>query len=145
VSQSTLYGADDQVVANLDVDKNALKLRDVAPQSIGGLMLGAVCAPSTPDGPPKPLARLTRAANPDDFYPSAARGRREEGAPVVNVCIGPSGKLLREPEITDTSGFPDLDGAAIKVAKANGYAAAVENGAAVPESCIKFKVKFVRF
>jgi hypothetical protein len=42
-----------------------------------------------------------------------------------------------------TSGFPDLDAAAINVAKATRYAAATENGSPLPESCIKFKVKFV--
>ena len=57
--------------------------------------------------------------------------------------MGECGRLLREPVITDTSGFPDLDGAAVKVAKANRYAPATEAGAALPESCIKFKVKFV--
>jgi len=45
--------------------------------------------------------------------------------------------------VTDTSGFPDLDSAAVKVAKATRYAAGTENGSALPESCIKFKVKFV--
>ena len=144
VSQSTLYGADDQAVASLDADKNALKLRNLAPQSLGWLMLQAVCAPATADGPPKPLARLTRPVNPDDFYPSASLRRGEEGSPVLNVCVGPTGKLLREPEITDTSGFPDLDSAAIKAAAAMSYGPAIENDAAAAESCIKFKIKFVR-
>ena len=38
---------------------------------------------------------------------------------------------------------PDLDSAAVKVAKATRYAAGTEGGSALPESCIKFKVKFV--
>jgi len=38
---------------------------------------------------------------------------------------------------------PDLDGAAVKVAKATRYGPGTENGSALPESCIKFKVKFV--
>ena len=37
----------------------------------------------------------------------------------------------------------DLDAAAIRVAKATRYAAGTKDGTAVPESCIKFKVKFV--
>ena len=59
------------------------------------------------------------------------------------ACVGANGRLLREPVVTDTSGFPDLDGAAIKVAKATRYAAGTDGGSARPESCIKFKVKFV--
>ena len=80
--------------------------------------------------------------SPDDYYPPASRRRGEQGSPVVQVCVGPSGQLLREPEVTETSGFLDLDSAAIKVAKANRYAAGTANGAVLAESCIKFKVKF---
>src|SRR5262245_54408485 len=102
-----------------------------------------------PPAPPPPVrvagspAKMTRPVNPDDYYPPGSIRREEQGSPVVQACVGPSGKLLREPVVTDTSGFPDLDGAAIKVAKATRYAAGTENGTALPESCIKFKVKFV--
>jgi TonB family protein len=82
-------------------------------------------------------------ANPIDYYPKAAKRRGEEGAPIVMACVGADNKLLREPEIVESSGFPELDAAAIKVAKATRYAAATENGVALPESCLKFKVKFV--
>jgi protein TonB len=104
--------------------------------------------PPPPAPPPPPRvagqpARMTRPANPDDYYPPGAIRREEEGSPVVQACVGPNGRLLREPVVTDTSGFPDLDGAAIKVAKATRYASGTDNGAALPESCIKFKVKFV--
>lgn len=145
VSQSILHGADGQVLGNIDIDPGALKFREVAPQSIGGLMLQAVCASPTSDEQSVGLARVKSLANPDDFYPSGSRLRGEEGSPVVKVCVGPTDAPLREPEITDSSGFPDLDGAAIKVAKAMRFGAAVKDGAALPESCIKFKVKFVRF
>jgi len=102
-----------------------------------------------PPAPPPPVrvagspAKMTRPVNPDDYYPPGSIRREEQGSPVVQACVGPGGKLLREPVVTDTSGFPDLDGAAVKVAKATRYAAGSENGSALPESCIKFKVKFV--
>jgi protein TonB len=102
--------------------------------------------PPAPPPPPRVAAvgaKLSRMANPDDYYPPGSIRREEQGSPVVQACVGPNGRLLREPVVTDTSGFPDLDGAAIKVAKANRYTAAMENGSAVPESCIKFKVKFI--
>jgi TonB family protein len=88
-------------------------------------------------------AKMRRPVNPDDYYPSGSRQRQEQGSPVVQACVGPSGHLLREPVVTETSGYPELDAAAIKVAKATRYAAGTNNGTAVPESCIKFKVKFV--
>jgi protein TonB len=102
--------------------------------------------PPAPPPPPRVAAvgaKMSRMANPDDYYPPGSIRREEQGSPVVQACVGPNGRLLREPVVTDTSGFPDLDGAAIKVAKANRYTAAMENGSAVPESCIKFKVKFI--
>ncbi len=92
--------------------------------------------------PSGPTARMTRPVNPDDYYPAGSIRREEQGSPVVRVCVGSSGRILREPEVTDTSGFPELDDAAIKVAKATRYAAATENGTALPESCIKFRINF---
>jgi TonB family protein len=105
--------------------------------------------PPPPSPPPPPRftgspARITSTVDPDDYYPADSRRRGEQGAPIVRVCVGPSGALLREPTITENSGFPDLDAAAIAVAKAMRYSAAVEGGAKAPESCIKFKVKFVQ-
>jgi periplasmic protein TonB len=88
-------------------------------------------------------AKMTRPVNPDDYYPPGSIRREEQGSPVVQACVGPNGRLLREPVVTDTSGFPDLDGAAVKVAKATRYAPGSEGGTALAESCIKFKVKFV--
>ena len=62
---------------------------------------------------------------------------------MVLACVGPNGKLLREPVVTDTSGFPELDNAAIKVAMASRYAAGTDaRGKAFPESCVKFKIRF---
>lgn len=88
-------------------------------------------------------ASMSRPASPDDFYPPGSRRREEEGSPVVQVCVGPNGRLLREPKLIDTSGFPELDVAAIRVAKASRYAAGRdERGNALPEACLKFKVKF---
>jgi TonB family protein len=88
-------------------------------------------------------AKITRAVNPDDYFPSGSRHRKEQGSPIVQACVGPNGALLREPVVTDTSGIPDLDDAAIKIAKATRYAAGTENGTALQESCVQFKVKFV--
>ena len=102
--------------------------------------------PPAPPPPPRAAgtpAKMTRPANPDDYYPPGSIRREEQGSPVVQACVGPKGTLLREPVVTDTSGFPDLDMAAVKVAKATRYAPGTDAGSALPESCIKFKVKFV--
>ena len=82
--------------------------------------------PPAPPPPPRAAgspAKMTRPVNPDDYYPPGSIRREEQGSPVVQACVGPNGRLLRDPVVTDTSGFPDLDGAAVKVAKATKYAA----------------------
>jgi len=104
--------------------------------------------PPPPAPPPPPrvagsAAKMKQAADPDQFYPPGAKRREEQGSPVVQACVGANGRLIREPVVTETSGFPELDGAAVKVAKANRYSPATEGGTALPESCVKFKVKFV--
>jgi len=104
--------------------------------------------PPPPAPPPPPRvagapARMKSAADPDQYYPPGAKRREEQGSPVVQACVGPNGRLLRDPVVTETSGYPELDGAAVRVAKASRYTPATENGAGLDESCIKFKVKFV--
>ena len=132
-----------------------LTFRAVSPETLDEQMLETVCnfAGDFADaeaarlhlpGEEAKKAKVTRVANADAYYPLGSIRRGEQGAPIVQVCVGPRGALLREPVVTDTSGFPDLDEAAIKVAKANGYAAGTEHGKALPESCIKFKVKFAQ-
>jgi hypothetical protein len=139
VSQSLLHDADDQVVGRREIDSSALKFNEVAPASVGGMLLRSVCA--TEAQSKVGVATVTHVVDPDSYYPLGRR-RPAKDAPVVKVCVGESGELLREPEITDTSGFPELDAAAIKVAKDMRFAPAVQDGVGLPESCVKFKVKF---
>lgn len=125
-----------EVSIDLPMETNTTAIQDVTDK------------PPPPAPPPPPRvagqpAKMTRPANPDDYYPPGSIRREEQGSPVVQACVGPKGQLLRDPVVTDTSGFPDLDMAAVKVAKATRYAAGTEGGSALPESCIKFKVKFV--
>jgi TonB family protein len=89
-------------------------------------------------------AKIVKPVSPDHYYPSEARGRGEQGSAVVQSCVGRDGKLVRDPVIAESSGFPALDAAAIEVAKAAKYAAGSIGGVRSPESCIKFKVKFAR-
>jgi TonB family protein len=143
-SQSTLYSADNQPVGNMSADPSTLKFGKVKPKTAGGVLLEAVCGSSTSDAQPSPgPANTTGGANPVDYYPPGSKRRAEQGTPIVEACVGPSGKLLRDPEVVVSSGFFELDAAAIKVAKASRYSAATEKGVPLPESCLKFKVKFV--
>jgi len=125
-----------EVSIDLPMETNTTAIQDVTDKS----------PPPAPPPPPRVAgspAKMTRPVNPDDYYPPGSIRREEQGSPVVQACVGSNGRLVRDPVVTDTSGFPDLDSAAVKVAKATRYAAGTENGSALPESCIKFKVKFV--
>lgn len=125
-----------EVTIDLPMETNTTAIVDVTDKT----------PPPAPPPPPRIAgspAKMTRPVNPDDYYPPGSIRREEQGSPVVQACVGPNGRLLRDPVVTDTSGFPDLDSAAIKVAKATRYAAGTDGGSALPESCIKFKVKFV--
>jgi protein TonB len=125
-----------EVAIDMPMETNTTAIQDVTDK------------PPPPAPPPPPRAagspaKMTRPVNPDDYYPPGSIRREEQGSPVVQACVGPKGQLLRDPVVTDTSGFPDLDGAAVKVARATKYAAGTDGGSALAESCIKFKVKFV--
>jgi protein TonB len=125
-----------EVAIDMPMETNTTAIQDVTDKA----------PPPAPPPPPRAAgspAKMTRPANPDDFYPPGSIRREEQGSPVVQACVGPKGQLLRDPVVTDTSGFPDLDSAAVKVARATRYAAGTDAGSAMPESCIKFKVKFV--
>jgi periplasmic protein TonB len=100
-------------------------------------------APPPPPRAPSVAAKILRSPFPEEYYPPGAKRREEEGSPVVRACVGPNGRLLRDPVITDTSGFPELDAAAVKVAKASRYTAGSDGGSALTESCVSFRVKFV--
>ncbi len=91
----------------------------------------------TPVGPGKGFP------NSDEFYPPASRRLEEQGMAVVNVCVGPDGKLTGAPTIDKSSGSPRLDEGAIKLttAASGRYKPAMEDGKAVA-GCNKLGIRF---
>jgi TonB family protein len=94
----------------------------------------------TPDAPAA-RAGLTRAADPNDYYPPGARRRDEQGSIVVRAHVTAAG-CASEFAVVASSGFSELDQAAVRVAEASRYAAASDNGAAL-DGYVTFKVRFV--
>lgn len=94
-------------------------------------------------GPEAPAAKagLIRAANPNDYYPPGSKRREEQGAIIVRAHIN-AASCATEFAVVASSGFVDLDQAAIRVAEASRYAAATDNGVA-SEGYLSFKVRFV--
>jgi len=106
-----------------------------------------VTTKAAPPPPPAPRAvapgtPIKPISMPDvhDYYPEQARRDGQEGRAQVKVCVGANGKIVSA-ETATTSGFPALDEAAIKVAKAARFKPATTEGKAV-DSCATLPVKF---
>jgi TonB family protein len=80
--------------------------------------------------------------SPDDYYPATSIQLQEEGVTVVNVCVGPAGRLEGAPTVRSSSGSRRLDAAALKWAgEALVFTPATRNGAAV-SACREYRVRF---
>ncbi len=80
--------------------------------------------------------------SPDDYYPATSIQLQEEGLAVVNVCVGPAGRLEGTPTVKATSGSRRLDAAAVKWAtEALAFTPATRNGSAV-SACREYRVRF---
>jgi protein TonB len=106
-----------------------------------------VTTKAAPPPPPAPRAvapgtPIKPISMPDvhDYYPEQARRDGQEGRAQVKVCVGANGKIVSA-ETATTSGFPALDEAAIKVAKAARFKPATSEGKPV-DSCATLPVKF---
>ena len=81
--------------------------------------------------------------NVDDYYPDASRRLGEEGLSVVDICVGPDGKLTEAPKVGKSSGHDRLDQAAVKVAQVGSgrFKPATEDGKPVTK-CTQLPIRF---
>jgi protein TonB len=96
-----------------------------------------------PSTPGTPLGLGKGFPNSDEFYPSGARRLGQEGVATVAVCVGPDGKLSKEPAVEKSSGTASLDEAALKLVRAGSgrFKAATAEGKPI-ESCGKLPIRF---
>jgi TonB family protein len=80
--------------------------------------------------------KMTSAADPDAYYPAAAKAEDRQGAPIIRVTVKQDKTTADSIELVTSSSHADLDEAALRVAKASRYATTCEEGT------IMFKVKF---
>jgi TonB family protein len=99
----------------------------------GWIALSAVLA-NAPVDAAEPAEQAQPAQSPEqDEYP----------VPIVMTCINAKAKILSV-EIVQSSGYPDIDNAALKVARNTKYAPGTSSsGRKQKKSCVKFKVRFV--
>lgn len=86
-------------------------------------------------------ARVTRSPPPEDYYPPAAKRRAAQGDIVVRALVEATG-CPTDFAVVVSSGHPELDAAAIKIAEGSRYAPATDRGKPI-EGQATFKVRFV--
>lgn len=86
------------------------------------------------DAPPRPK----RTIRPD--YPKEARQRGEQGEVTLQIQVGTDGSV-KAVEVVGTSGFADLDAAAVKAARSARFTPAKSDGVPV-ESLARIKLSF---
>jgi TonB family protein len=77
------------------------------------------------------------------MVPASVAQAAEPPSPIVLACVDKKGELMSA-EIFQSSNIPDIDAAALQVARAAKFAPATNAlGQKRRKSCVKFKVKFV--
>jgi periplasmic protein TonB len=81
--------------------------------------------------------------NVDDYYPDSSRRLGEEGLTIVDICVGPDGKLTEAPKVGKSSGHDRLDQAAVKVAQVGSgrFKPATEEGKPIAK-CTQLPIRF---
>jgi protein TonB len=114
---------------------------DAPPPPIQNITTSAVISTPAPR-PAVPGTKMARVSGPsaEDYYPSSAKIASQEGRPLIKVCIAANGRL-ESADIAESSGFPALDEAAVRLAKASRFKAATEEGRPM-QSCANLPIKF---
>jgi TonB family protein len=73
--------------------------------------------------------------------PASASADTPAPSPIVKACVDSKGQL-ETAEIVETSTYPEIDAAALKVVRASRFTSASDKKKG-KSSCIKFRVKFV--
>ncbi len=77
------------------------------------------------------------------IVPSNAVAQEAVGTPIVLACVDKDGKLLSA-EIFQSSNYPDIDAAALKIARSSKFSPGTNaDKKPLKRSCVKFKVRFV--
>jgi protein TonB len=106
--------------------------------------------PPTPPVPPPPQAtrsvvvtkaQLTYRPDVADFYPSSSRNMGEEGKVRLRLCIGANGRVTSA-EVIESSKYPRLDEAGVKMAKQYRFKPGTEDGKVRESDCFSQLVTF---
>jgi TonB family protein len=89
------------------------------------------------------LLAFTHGSRAEPASPQASPpAGNDELASIVRACVDKTGHL-KSAAIARSSGFAEIDEAALKVARAAKFSPATKDGKPRRRSCVNFKVKFV--
>jgi TonB family protein len=79
----------------------------------------------------------------DEFYPSPAIRKEEQGVATVSACVDTKGRLTSNPLVLESTGSATLDEGALRLARAGSghYQPSTEDGRPV-NSCYSFRIRF---
>lgn len=85
--------------------------------------------------------RFKSAPNLEDYYPPGSKRREEEGTVRVRLCVDPAGRV-KDTQVADSSGFPELDAAALRAVGSYRFKPASDKQAA-QDLCTVLGLRFV--
>lgn len=104
---------------------------------ISAPFLGQSAKAAIPDTAIQPLS----IPNPENLYPADAKKADQQGVVRVKLCIGKESNILSV-DVSESSGYPLLDAAAIRVAAGGKYLAATKAGSPI-DMCANMPVSFI--
>lgn len=119
-----------------------------APQTIGAVSSFVSSPPLPPAVEPRQIVKtqllLDRRRSPssENYYPPLSKRTGEQGSAVVEVCVGPDGRVYGQAKLLTPSPHPRLNAAALEYAINTRWFAATEDGKKV-QACTPLSVRFV--
>jgi TonB family protein len=108
----------------------------------------AVAVSEPPGGPaavpgPLPVRLLgtNQLPNAEEYYPPDMIRQGVQGAANVRLCVDAQGRLLGNPTIEESSGYPQLDRGALNVVRHGRYARSMQGDIAVG-NCFRYRIAF---
>jgi TonB family protein len=89
----------------------------------------------------RPRINAEKSPLTSNFYPTELKDRGIQGAVVVTSCVDDAGRLSKLPAVSQSSGHPDLDSAAVLWASQASYIPGMTDGK-LASQCFSFRVRF---
>jgi periplasmic protein TonB len=90
---------------------------------------------------PVRLLGTNQLPNAEEYYPPDMIRQGVQGATNVRLCVDAQGRLLGNPTVEESSGYPQLDRGALNVVRHGRYARSMQGDVAVG-NCFRYRIAF---